>query len=250
MCGDGNIQSAFSCIDFLWVLYNDIMRWSPERAKDDDRDICIISKGQATLALYAVLIEKGMFTLNDMHDIGSFDSRFSIQADVTKFPEGGVENSAGSLGHGLPFATGAAYANKVKKSPSQVYVITGDGEFCEGTMWEACLFAATKGLENLFVLIDDNDSVKTMVNMGGLRDKLESFGFDVIQTDGHCPEKIKAALSGHSLNGKPKAIILDTVRGYGSVTLMENDIWFRKAPDSDELETLYKEIDGFNFGKQ
>ena len=149
-CQDGNLQSVFSCLDTVFVLYDKIMNWTPQKAQDEDRDIFIVSKGQATLALYPVLIEKGYFKMNEIaHEIGKFDSRYCIQTDLTKF-EGGVENNTGSLGHGLPFAVGIANANKIKKSPSEVYVLCGDGEFCEGTMWESCIFASAKKLDNSY----------------------------------------------------------------------------------------------------
>ena len=184
-CQDGNLQSVFSCLDVVWVLYDKIMNWSPEFAQDDDRDFFIISKGQATLALYPVLIEKGYFSMDEIApQIGKFDSRYCIQTDLTKF-EGGVENNAGSLGHGLPFAVGIANANKIKKSPSSVYVLCGDGEFCEGTMWESLIFASAKKLDNLTVIIDDNNSVGAMVDMGDMKAKLSAFNFDVIEVDGH-----------------------------------------------------------------
>lgn len=244
-CQDGNLQSVFSCIDIVWILYDKIMNWSPEKALDDDRDFFIISKGQATLTLFPVLIEKGMFTLSEMKDIGTFNSRFSIQTDFTKF-NGGVENNAGSLGHGLPFAAGIAMANKIKKSPSRVFVLTGDGEFCEGSMWEACLFSSDKKLDNLCVIIDDNNSVGKMINIGSLQKKLESFGFDVFEVDGHNPSALEEVFTSASeYNGKPKAVIARTVRGYGSKTMIENEIWFHKAPTEPELEMLNREVDAF-----
>ncbi len=243
-CQDGNLQSAFSCIDTLWVLYSEIMNWSPDNATADDRDIFIISKGQATLALYPVLIRKGFFTMDEIaSSIGKFDSRFCNQVDVTKFA-GGIENSAGSLGHGLPFATGIAMANKIKKLDSMTYVLCGDGEFTEGTMWESCILAGTHKLDNLCVIIDDNDSVSAMVDMGSMSDKLKAFGFDVYETDGHNPEDIRKTFN-FKRDGKPIAIITHTVRGYGSQTLIENDVWFHKAPNEEELELLQKEVDEF-----
>jgi transketolase len=243
ICQDGNLQSAFSCIDTIWVLYNKIMRWDPRNSQDENRDFFIISKGQATLGLYSVLIKKEFFTLEEFSDIGSFDSRFSNQADVTKF-SGGIENSAGSLGHGLPFAAGIAVANKIKKCPSDVFVLTGDGEFCEGTMWESCIFAAGKKLDNLYVIIDDNDSVRSMIDIGKMDDKLGSFGFDVYKVDGHNLESIETTFqNARQCNGKPKAIITHTIRGYGSKTLTEQDIWFHKAPNKEEVAVLSKEID-------
>lgn len=246
-CQDGNLQSVFSCLDIVWTLYDRVMTWSPETAQDEDRDFFIISKGQATLALYPVLIEKGLFTMEEIaSEIGTFDSRYCIQTDLTKF-QGGIENNAGSLGHGLPFAAGIAHANKIKGSPSHVYVLCGDGEFCEGTMWESCLFAAAKKLDNLCVMIDDNDSVGAMIDMGDMAQKLEAFGFDVRRVDGHDMAALETIFLelGVLANGKPKAVIARTVRGYGSKIMMEHDIWFHKAPNADELEMLCREVDAF-----
>lgn len=246
-CQDGNLQSVFSCLDVVWTLYDKIMNWAPEKAMDDDRDFFIISKGQATLALYPVLIEKGMFDMGEIAaEIGTFDSRYCIQTDLTKF-QGGIENNAGSLGHGLPFAVGIAYANKIKKSPSDVYVLCGDGEFCEGTMWESCIFAGAKKLDNLCVIIDDNNSVGAMVPLGDMKTKLEAFGFDVSAVDGHDMNELEAEFSRLKglKNGKPKAVIAHTVRGYGSKTLTDFDVWFHKAPNQEELTLLSKEVDEF-----
>ena len=245
ICQDGNLQSAFSCMEIVWSLYDGVMNWSPEHALDKNRDYFIISKGQATLALYAVLIEKGMFDEVDFKDMGSLHSRYCIQTDPTKFPEGGVENAAGSLGHGLPFATGLAMSAKIKKKPSMVYVLTGDGEFCEGTMWESCLFAAGKNLDNLCVIIDDNHSVGAMINMDNMKLKLESFGFDVFEIDGHDENDLKEKFSKFVKNGKPTPVIALTVRGYGSKTLTDKDVWFHKAPNTEELAMLCKEVDEF-----
>jgi len=244
-CKDGNLQSVFSCLDIVWTLYDKIMNWSPEKAQDDDRDFFIISKGQATLALYPVLIEKGYFKMEEIApEIGQFDSRYCIQTDLTKF-SGGIENNAGSLGHGLPFAAGIAVANKIKKSPSEVYVLCGDGEFCEGTMWETCIFASAKKLDNLTVIIDDNNSVGAMVDMGDMKKKLEAFNFDVEIADGHNTDELETAFKNLKVrkNGRPKAVIAKTVRGYGSKTMTENDIWFHKSPDEEELNQLTAEVE-------
>jgi transketolase len=244
ICQDGNLQSAFSCVEIIWALYDRVMRWSPETATDEDRDFFIVSKGQATLALFPALIKKGFFAWEELAEIGGFDSRFCIQTDVTKF-NGGIENAAGSLGHGLPLAAGIAMANKIKKSPSRVFVLAGDGEFMEGTMWESCLFAAGKGLDNLCVVIDDNDSAGAMINMGNMRAKLEAFGFEVYHANGHDVAELEKALSILPRQGTPMAVIARTVRGYGSPTMMEHDIWFHKAPNDEELAALTQEVDLF-----
>lgn len=247
-CQDGNLQSVFSCLDIVWTVYDKIMNWSAKNATDDDRDFFIISKGQATLALYPVLIHKGLFEMNEVADhIGQFDSRYCIQTDLSKFPEGGIENNAGSLGHGFPFAVGIANANKIKKSPSKVFVLCGDGEFCEGTMWESCIFASAKKLDNLCIIIDNNNSVGAMVDMGSMQKKLSAFGFDIFTINGHNIDEVESTIrtAMKNPNGKPKAIIANTVRGYGSKTMTEHDIWFHKAPNEDELEMLCKEVDEF-----
>lgn len=246
-CQDGNLQSVFSCLDIVWTLYDRIMNWSVEKATEEDRDFFIISKGQATLALYPVLIEKKMFDLEEVAaEIGKFHSRYCIQTDLTKF-HGGIENNAGSLGHGFPFAAGIANANKIKGLSSQVYVLCGDGEFCEGTMWETCIFASDKKLDNLCVIIDDNNSVGAMVSMGDMSKKLEAFGFDTFSVNGHDMmelEKVFLKIKD-SRNGRPKAVIAHTIRGYGSGTMTQNDIWFHKAPNEEELKQLIKEIEEF-----
>ncbi|GHU97058.1 transketolase [Spirochaetia bacterium] len=243
-CHDGNLQSVFSCLDIIWILYDKVMHWSPELAQDDNRDFFLISKGQATLALFPVLIKKGFFKMEEFVDIGSFNSKFCIQTDITKF-DGGIENAAGSLGHGLPMAAGIAMANKIKKSPSRVFVLTGDGEFTEGTMWESCIFAAGKKLDNLCVIIDDNDSVGDMIGMGNIQMKLEAFGFEVYHTNGHDLIELGKTLSIISPIGKPMAVIAHTIRGYGSPTMIAHDIWFHKSPNDEELLQLIQEVEAF-----
>ena len=241
-CQDGNIQSAFSCLEIVWTLYDKIMNWSPELATDENRDYFLISKGQAVLALYSVLIKKGFFSEQILQEIGDFNSKFSNQADITKF-KGGIENSAGSLGHGFPMAVGVAFAKKIKKLPSRVFVITGDGEFNEGTMWESCIFAAGKKLDNLCVIIDDNNSVGAMIDMGDMRKKLDSFGFDVYEVDGHNLDALNTVLSKKPKQGSPMAVIAHTVRGHGCKTIVSDSVWFRKAPNEEELEMLIKEVE-------
>lgn len=243
-CKDGNLQSAFSCIDILWILYSEIMNWTAENPMADDRDIFIISKGQATLALYPILIKLGLFSMEEVSSqIGQFKSRYCIQTDVTKF-SGGIENNAGSLGHGFPFAVGIAMANKIKGLDSMVFVLCGDGEFTEGTMWESCILAGAHKLDNLCVIIDDNASVGAMVNMESMADKLKAFHFDVYEIDGHDINAIRDGFM-YEKRQKPVAIIAHTIRGYGSRTLTEHDVWFHKSPNDEELITLWKEVDEF-----
>ena len=241
--GDGNPQSIFSALDILWVLYDQILGITPENYKNPDRNFFVLSKGQAIPGLLAVLERQGFFDTSELNGICSFDSRFSVQADRIKI-KGPIETSGGSLGHGLPMAVGIALASKITRSPSKVYTLVGDGEFNEGTMWESALLAGHKKLNNLHIIVDDNDSIGKMIDMGNLGEKLETFGFKTSYIDGHDPVQIKKALKTKSEN-QPMVTIAKTIRGYGSKTLMEDNRWFHKAPDKDELNTLCKEVEYF-----
>lgn len=243
---DGNLQSCFSSLEILYALYHGVMNWSPETAKSPERDYFILSKGQSSLALSAVLEEKGLFREDELNTFCKFGSRFSMQLDRTKFSEGGIENSAGSLGHGFPMAVGLANALRIKGGKNRVYVLAGDGEMNEGTMWEACAFAGGHKLDNLTLIIDDNDSIGRMLDLSPLKAKLEAFGFSVSEADGHDVEQLKNVLNEYkNVVGKPQAVIAHTVRGYGSKTLMSDNSWFHRSPNDEELEMLKKEVEVF-----
>ncbi len=232
--GDGNLQSCFSSCEILYALYNGVM---------SGEDHFILSKGQSSLALVAVLEQKGVFSPAETESFCKYGSRFSMQLDRTKFPGGEVENSAGSLGHGFPMAVGLAHALMLKGDPGRVYVLAGDGEMNEGTMWEACAFAGAHKLCNLTLIVDDNNSVGRMLDLSPLGGKLEAFGFAVAEVDGHDIAALAETLSGRP--DKPFAVLAKTVRGYGSPTLSGNNAWFHKAPDAEELESLIGEVESF-----
>lgn len=238
---DGNLQSCFSSVEILWTIYDGILDLTPEKlARPHDR--FFLSKGQSNLALMTVLAEKGLIPRTELGGFCSFDSRIAMQADKTKF-EGQIENSAGSLGHGFPMAVGAAWAAKIKKTGERVFVLAGDGEMNEGTMWEAALFAASEGLDNLTLVVDDNGSIGRMLSFGDLAAKLEAFGFETETVDGHSENELTAALK--KTGDRPRAIIAKTVRGYGSKTLTEDRSWFHRYPTESELAELKREVDAF-----
>jgi transketolase len=241
--GEGNIQSIFSAIDIIWVLYDQILNITPDNYKDPDRNFFVLSKGQAVPGLLAVLERKGFFKSTELNTICSLNSRFSVQADRVNF-KGIIETSGGSLGHGLPIAIGIALAAKITNSTSKVFALVGDGEFNEGTMWESALLAGYKRLNNLHIIVDDNQSIGKMIDMGDLGKKLKTFGFKVLYTDGHDLLQLKNALSSSSKN-RPIVTLARTIRGYGSETLMEDSHWFHKAPNADELRMLLEEVDRF-----
>lgn len=240
---NANLQSAFSAIDIIDVLYEKILHISPDRADNPDRDYFVLSKGQATMGLLAKLAIQGFFPVEEIKTTCGVDSRISMQADRTKIP--GVEISAGSLGHGFPIAAGIAWGNKLAGRCNDVYVLAGDGEMNEGTMWEAALFAVSEKLSHLVLIIDDNSSLQVMLHIGDIGKKLKAIGFNVNYVDGHCEEELFRNL--HNLNGEmPHAIIAKTIRGYGAKTLMTDHSWFHRAPTKEELNLLQKEVDNFD----
>lgn len=235
---DGNLQSNFSSIEILRVLYDRILR---NTAPDPDR--FVLSKGQSTMALLALLSEKGYIPPEELLTVCCYDSRISMQADRTKLPC--VEVSAGSLGHGFPIAVGMAWANRIANRSGRVYVLAGDGEMNEGTMWEAAIFAASEKLDNLTLIIDDNDSIGQMIHMGNLDQKLTAFGFHCIGVDGHDEDVLEAALR-MTYTEMPSAVVAKTKRGYGSRILMEDRSWFHRAPSAEELEQLLQDVETYD----
>ncbi len=237
---DANLPSTFSAVEILRVLYDRVLRASPETADDPGRDRFVLSKGQATMGLLAILAEKGYFPQEELLTACRYDSRVSMQADRTKLPF--VEVSAGSLGHGFPMAAGMAWANRIMGRNASVYVLAGDGEMNEGAMWEAALFAASEKLDRLTLIIDDNDSIGRMVRMGDLSEKLRAFGFQTVEADGHDEEALAQALAVRH-PGMPMAVLAKTIRGYGSQTLTEDRSWFHRAPTKNEMEQLIQEVE-------
>ena len=240
-----HIGSALSVADILAVLYNNILNYDSNNPNWEERDKLILSKGHSCVSLYAVLGLKNFFDIELLSTYGKNGSDFMNHISH-KVP--GVEFSTGSLGHGLPYATGIALGHKLKGLESKVYVILGDGELAEGSNWEALLFASHHKLNNLVVIIDNNNlqsltTVDETLNMESYREKLEAFGCNVINLDGHNHNELEAAFSYNNLTSKPLAVIAKTTKGKG-VSFMENQVkWHYKSPNTEELSTAIKEID-------
>lgn len=242
-----HIGSALSMTDILAVLYFDLMNVFPKDAENENRDIFILSKGHACVGLYATLGIKGFFELKELETYGLDGSDFMnhISHKVS-----GVEFSTGSLGHGLPFATGIALGKKIKKHNNKVFVLVGDGELDEGSNWEALLFASHHKLDNLTIIVDYNNlqsltTVKETLNLEPLKDKFEAFGCEVFDVDGHNHSELRHVFK-QSLNnntGKPIVVIAKTIKGKG-VSYMENKVkWHYSTPNQDELIQALNEID-------
>ncbi len=243
--GGGHMGSAYSMADIISVLYfGDVLRYDASNPDWKKRDRFILSKGHACYALYAVLAKAGYFDEEELLHVGQEDSKFGGHPKIHDIP--GVEASTGALGHGLSFSIGIAYANKADGNDGHVYVILGDGECQEGSIWEGALSAPSLQLDNLTVLIDHNklqamDRLENIVNMAPLADKWKSFGWNVIEIDGHNHLEIRKALLARA-TGKPTLIIANTVKGKG-VSFMENiPIWHYRMPNEQELPILMEEL--------
>lgn len=243
--GGAHMGAAFSATDILGTLYfGEVLKYHSNDPKWHDRDKVILSKGHAGVALYATLALAGYFDKEQLKRFCQPGSNLGGHPKINEVP--GVEASTGALGHGLSFAIGIAYANKVDNKDSHVYAILGDGECQEGSIWEGALSAPTLGLDNLTVIIDHNnlqamDRLDNIVHMTPLADKWKTFGWNVVEIDGHNCEEIRNALLTRCV-GKPTLVIANTVKGKG-VSFMENvPIWHYRMPNDQELPVLMEEL--------
>lgn len=243
--GGGHMGAAFSVADIISVLYfGDVLKYDIKNPKWEDRDKFVLSKGHAGYALYAVLSKAGFFSEEELKHVAQVGSRFGEHPKMYDIP--GVEASTGALGHGLSFGIGIAYANKIDKKKSHVYVVLGDGECQEGSIWEGALSAPTLELDNLTVIVDHNkiqamDELENIVRMKPFAEKWKAFGWNVVEVDGHNYTEIREALLTRELN-KPTLVVAHTVKGKG-VSFMENvPIWHYRMPNEEELMVLMEEL--------
>jgi transketolase len=239
----GHLGAAFSVVEILRVLYDDILKYDAANPRWPERDRCILSKGHGCIALYVLLAEKGFFPESELWKFCASNGILGGHPEHGKIP--GVEASTGSLGHGLSFGVGFALAAKLDGYNRRVFVIVGDGECSEGSIWEAALCAAKHELSNLTVLVDYNkqQTYGTIAEVQGLEpfvEKWESFGFAVREVNGHNIDDLKRVLSEVPFDsGEPSAIICDTVKGKG-VSFTEGNLrWHHKAKvTEDEIASL------------
>lgn len=236
LAGEGHIPSAYSILDMLWILYDRILQGGGVEA---NKDKFILSKGHASLALYAVLQEKGIISSADFESFAEYNSILGGHPDATKVP--GVFASTGSLGHGLPMAVGMALASKIKAVNDRTYCLVGDGECNEGTVWEAVMLASHHNLNNLYCIVDYNHSTDRALKLGDIRKKFEVFGWDARVINGHDHEEIFEAFSFKS-ESSPIAIIAETIKGKGVKFMESQPSWHHKSPNDDELKQIAKEL--------
>jgi transketolase len=242
-----HIGSALSIADIIAVLYGRILRVDPGSPDNPERDRFILSKGHACVAVYAALAETGFIEAALLESYGTDGS--PLMAHIShKVP--GVEFSTGALGHGLPFGTGKALACKLGQYPWRTFVLTSDGEWGEGSNWEAALFAAHHRLNKLLCIIDYNKlqslkSVEETLRLEPLHSKFEAFGWAVKEVDGHDHDALAEVLDETSWpDDKPAMVIAHTVKGKG-VSFMENRVeWHYRNPSTELLVQAIEEIEG------
>jgi transketolase len=238
---------ALSCIDIITVLFHGFMRFNPRNPKDPNRDMFILSKGHSSSALYAGLYSAGMIDREVLASYGMDGSSLIIHPKKDSYP--GVDVSSGALGHGIALGTGSALAARILGSDARVYVLMGDGECNEGSVWENAAFASRRKLDNLVVIVDRNKLQgcgydKDVLNYGDMGEKFRAFGFHVIDIDGHNYDEIEGALRRalSSDQNMPSAIIAETVKGKG-VSFMENRLeWHYKSLSDEQLEIAAGEL--------
>lgn len=242
-----HIGSALSIADIVAVLYGDVLHVDPTAPDWSDRDRFILSKGHACVAVYAALAARGFFAEAELERYGldHSDLMNHISHKIA-----GVEFSTGSLGHGLPFGVGKAIAAKRLGATWRTVVLLSDGEWGEGSNWEACMFASHHRLDNLVAIIDYNklQSLTTVAETLGLEplaDKLHAFGWSVREADGHDHKALLRELSSAPWTpGKPSMLIAHTTKGKG-VSFMENSVkWHYSTPDAAQLAQAIAEIKG------
>lgn len=229
--GEAHIPSAFSIVEILIALYEHVMKAD---------DIFVLSKGHGCLALYAILLHKGLIDRETFLSFSKYGSILGGHPDRNKVS--GVVVSSGSLGHGFPIAVGLALAKQIKRESGRVFCLMGDGECNEGSVWEAAILAAHLQLSNLVCIVDYNKSQVRSVPFDNLSSKFRKFGFDCELVDGHDLDD----LNDYTYLGNkwPLCFVADTTKGKGIKQIEENMfVWHHKGISKEELDEFCKELD-------
>lgn len=242
----GHTGGDLSCLDILNVLYNRILRVSPETFTGPDHDHFIQSKGHCAEALFVVLADRGFFPAKDLEGLNRYGSHY-IGHPTREV--NGVEQNTGALGHGLAVAVGLALAGKMDRKDYRVFCLLGDGELAEGSNWEAAMTAAHYRLDNLVAIVDRNGlqitgSTEDVCQLSPLDEKFEAFGFGVQRCDGNdVGELVRAFEAVPFRPGKPSAVLAKTRKGKG-VSFMENVAkWHHGVPNEEEFNRAMTELE-------
>jgi transketolase len=245
--GSGHLTSSLSAIDILVCLFFHEMKFDAENPFWMERDRFILSKGHAVPAQYACLAKKGFFPKKELLSLRKINSRLQGHPDRVKTP--GIELSGGSLGQGLSVGNGMALAAKLDHKPYRVFVLLGDGELQEGQVWEAAMSASWLKLDNVCAIVDKNgiqndEWVEKEKSLEPLAEKWRSFGWQVIEINGHDLEKILSALEeARTVKEKPTVIIAQTIKGKGISFLENKPEWHGIAVPKQQLQQALTELE-------
>lgn len=244
--GIGHLASAFSSVELLYTLYiKEVAKFDPQNPLWEGRDRVIVSKGHASLAVYNILSMAGFLDKEELYTFSKPGSRLGGEANMNELP--GIEACTGSLGHGLPYGMGMALAYKLQGKQNKVYVIVGDGECQEGSIWEAVMAAAKYNLDNLTVILDCNKvqkmgTVQSIMGISSWNEKFKAFDWQVEEADGHNVEELYSILSRANQKDSPRVVIAHTIKGKG-VSIMENNPgWHWRMPNRKELKIVMSEL--------
>ncbi|GAB4534531.1 MAG: transketolase [Thermodesulfovibrionia bacterium] len=245
--GSGHTGGSLSATDVAVAIYFSKMNYDPHNPFWEGRDRFILSKGHAAPLLYAIMSEAGYFPDDVLDNLRQIESPLQGHPCCKSLP--GVEVSTGSLGQGLSVANGMALGLRLDKNPARVYCVLGDGELQEGQVWEAAMTSAHYRLDNICAVVDNNGLqidgyIRDVMNIEPLRDKWSSFGWHVIEIDGHNMQEILDALDeAEGTKGKPSVIIAHTIKGKG-VSIFEGKVEYHGIPPThEELEMALKELE-------
>lgn len=244
--GMAHLASCFSAVDIIYTLYmKGIMKHDSTNPQMSNRDKFVLSKGHAGLALYTVLCEAGYIADEELATYLQPNCHIGGEPCMRDLPC--IEATTGALGHGLPMAVGLAMAQKLDGTGARTFVMIGDGESQEGSIWEAAMSAASFNLDNLIAILDCNELQKTdrvdrIMQMTKWREKWESFGWNVMEVNGHDTDELTEVLSKKNNSSFPTLVIAHTIKGKGVSVMENNPIWHFKLPNKKELKIFIEEL--------
>jgi transketolase len=245
--GRGHLGPALSLLEIVRALYDSVLNHDPTNPLLASRDRFVLSKGHGCLGLFTVLADHGYFPTSELRGFCSFESNLGGHPERATLP--GIEFSTGALGHGLSVGIGMAMASRLRNEKWRTFVLLGDGELNEGSVWEGAMHASQHQLGALTVIVDFNrmqasGDIDSIVSLAPLASKWEAFGFEVTEVNGHDVEQLADVL-GNSRNphGKPRVVIAHTVKGKGFVSAENSTAWHHKAKiTKDEISSLRAEV--------